>query len=72
MKYGLKAKNNHDYFFISKNAKGYYEILKCDNNACMITSTYLGNDFFTWLDTPVFPSFIKAVIYLKSHVNELL
>lgn len=72
MKYELKAKNNHDYFFISKNAKGYYEILKCDNNACMITSAYLGNDFFTWLDTPVFPSFIKAVIYLKSHINELL
>ena len=59
-------------YFVRKNSKGKYEILKYDANACMVTNAVLNDAVLMWLPIEPFDSLVKAYAWLKANVQILL
>ena len=49
-----------------------YRITKFDLDACCATTAWMDYDESFMVATPKFTSFIRAVAWLKKHVNELI
>ena len=56
-------------YFVRKNSKGKYEILKYDANAHMVTNAVLN---VMWLPIEPFDSLVTAYAWLKKNVQNLL
>lgn len=59
-------------YFVQKNSKGKYEILKHDANAHMVTNAVLNDAVLMWLPIEPFDSLVKAYAWLKKNVQNLL
>ena len=59
-------------YFVRKNSKGKYEILKYDANAHMVTNAVLNDAVLMWLPIEPFDSLVKAYAWLKKNVQNLL
>ena len=59
-------------YFIRKNSKGKYEILKYDANAHMVTNAVLNDSVMMWLPIEPFDSLVKAYAWLKKNIKNLL
>ena len=59
-------------YFIQKNSKGKYEILKYDANAHMATNAVLNDSVMMWLPIEPFDSLVKTYAWLKKNVQNLL
>ena len=59
-------------YFVRKNSKGRYEILKYDANAHMVTNVVLNDTVLMWQDIEPFDSLVKAYAWLKENVENLL
>ena len=57
-------------YFIQRNCKGKYEIMK--NEPWYTTKAVIVNEVMFGLDIDPFDSMIKAYAWLKKHVDELL
>ena len=57
-------------YFVQKNSKGKYEILKY--NAHMVTNAVLNDSVMMWLPIEPFDSLVKAYAWLKKNVQNLL
>ena len=57
-------------YFIHKNSKGKYEILK--NEPYKVTNAVLNDAVLMWLPIEPFDSLVKAYAWLKKNVQNLL
>ena len=57
-------------YFIHKNSKGKYEILK--NEPYKVTNAVLNDAVLMWLPIEPFDSLVKAYAWLKANVQNLL
>lgn len=57
-------------YFIRKNSKGKYEILK--NEPYKVTYAVLNDPYLMWLPIEPFDSLVKAYDWLKKNVQNLL
>lgn len=57
-------------YFVSKNSKGKYEILK--KEPYMVTNAVLNDSVLMWQDIEPFDSLVKAYAWLKENVENLL
>ena len=61
-----------DCYYVQKNSKGKYEILKYDANAKMVTNAVVNEPFMIWQSIEPFDSMVMAYAWLKNNVNNLL
>ena len=59
-------------YFVRKNSKEKYEILKYDANTHMVTNAVLNDSVMMWLPIEPFDSLVKAYAWLKKNVQNLL
>ena len=57
-------------YFVRKNSKGKYEILK--NEPYKVTDAVLNDSVLMWQDIEPFDSLVKAYAWLKQNVDNLL
>ena len=67
-----KIEPSMEKYFVRKNSKGKYEILKYDANAHMVTNAVLNDSVMMWLPIEQFDSLVKAYVWLKNNVHNLL
>lgn len=59
-------------YFVQKNSKGKYEILKYDINARMVIRATLYDSVLLWQDIEPFDSLVKTYAWLKINAKNLL